>query len=153
MKVSWSLSLSWCRILENSPDLLGVLLHLISFVPFQLQQKPDIVVAVARGDVKMAVVHRLSGGFSVVRKNIVSRRIEGFHHRCRRDAGCMNEIGKFHLGYLQKSDGMALRYHEDMSEMNRIDIEDRYGVLIPEEYFSGRFITENPAEYTLRPGR
>src|ERR1051326_9633251 len=66
-------------------DPVGIQRHIASGVLLEFQDKLDVIVIVARGDMKMKMENGLPCGLAVVRKNIETGRLEGIHERLRDD--------------------------------------------------------------------
>jgi hypothetical protein len=125
---------------------IGIFRHFAVVILLQLEHKADIIVAVARRNVEMKMENGLSRHFSVVRKDVESGRLERAHERPRDDVRRRYDVREFLLGDVKKRFAVPFREYEDVTVVNRIDIEDCECVRIPKQNLRRRFTANNGAE-------
>jgi len=135
--------------LDLTANAIGVRRHFIARVFFQLENELNVVVVVAWRNVKMAMKDRLPRGATVIRKNIEARRIERCNNGLRYKLGGFDQIEELMIGNFEERRCMSVRNDEDVAVMNRIDVENCYRRLVPEENFSCRVTADNLAKFTL----
>lgn len=103
---------------------ISVIFHGFVGVGFELKNKLDIVVYVARCNVQMEVEHRLAGDSAVVGEEIESVKIQRLddcagHHLCG-----VEYMMKVFFRNMKKIDAMCLRNDKGMSVMNGVYVEN-----------------------------
>lgn len=130
-------------------DPFSILRHLALPVFLEFEDKPDVIVPVAGGDMKVKMENGLSGNKTVVGKDVETVELKAFN-RCLSDP-----VGGFQKAFercgldLEKIPAMIFRDHQGMTEMDRIDIEDAKCLLVLVKNLSRDFAGNNLAENTI----
>jgi hypothetical protein len=133
-------------------DFIRVLCHLAAGILLQFKDELDVVVLVARGDVKVKMEYRLSGNFSIVGENIEPVKVQAVRERLGDDVDCvhhaMERIGRER----QKILAMPFGDNKGVAVVNRLNIENADSVVVFVEDFRRQFSRDNIAEYTIVHG-
>src|SRR5690242_14812473 len=134
------------RELDLFPEAFAVGGHLLGVILFELEDEADVVAVVARRHVKVHVEDRLAGGLAVVGKYVEALRLERGDDRPRDDVRGGDEIGELRLRDVEKGRRVRPGNDEDMSVVNRIDVENGDGVAVGVEQFGSRFAPDDATE-------
>src|SRR3972149_5504164 len=99
---------------------------------------------------EMKMKNGLPGGVPVVREDVETRRMEGFHHR----PGDRPERGRkareLLFGDVDKRFHVADREDQDMPVMYRTDVKNRQRMFVPEKDLGGGVAAGNGTEIATR---
>lgn len=123
-------------------DTIGVLFHLAVLVLFKLENKPDVVVAIAGGDMQMEMEDGLPRNAAVVREDIKSLEVKTPDERACDDSRSLQQRQITSRIKLQEIPIMAPGDDEGVAQMDWVDIKNGNDPIVFEEYF-GRNLTCN----------
>ena len=122
--------------------------HLVRGVLFELQEKLDIVVVVARRHVKMEMKHRLTCRSPIIGKYVKAVRLKGRNNGLRHHLGGTGNRGELCLGNINERFAVRDGNDKNVAVVNRIDIEDGDRMLISLEDLRVGFTANDPTEFT-----